>query len=566
MKKYIVLLIICYLSTLYSLAQVPKWMDKAKHSVFSVITYDTDDKILNTGNGFFVSENGIAVSDYSLFKGAQRAVIIDAGGKQMPVDAILGLNTMYDVIKFRVKTDKKVSALSIAGIPPIVDSDVYLLPYSTQKDRSFTVGKIKEIAKIGDNYQYYTLAMPLKDKMVSCPVVTAEGKVFGLAQKSFGQDTITICYATEASFALSLAMNALSLGDVALKNIKIKKGLPDTEEQALVFLFIASSQCTPEEYAAILDDFIAQYPNNIDGYIRRATHYVSISTDKATIDKAAQDMEQALKMAQNKNEIYYTKAKLIYNYQLHNPQKTYKDWTYDLAITEVHRALALDSLPVYMQLEGDIHFARGDYDAAFTCYEKVTHTNFASPEVFYNAAKAKESAQGDINEVIILLDSCIVRCPQPIDALHAPYLLERAQAKMNVEQYSQAVSDYDVYYDAVDGSVNDVFYYYREQAAMKTKLFQRALDDIHKAIELNPEDVNYHAELAVIYLRLGHYEEAVGALNKALVIDSKYAEAYRLMGLCHLQLKQKNEACADFTKAKELGDTLVDALIKKYCE
>jgi tetratricopeptide (TPR) repeat protein len=484
----------------------------------------------------------------------------------MPVDAILVLNTMYDVIKFRVKTDKKVSALSIADIPPVIDSDIYLLPYSTQKDRSFTAGKIKEVAKIGDNYKYYTLAMRLKDKMVSCPVVTAEGKVFGLAQKSFGQDTVTTCYATEASFAMSLTINALSLGDVVLKDIKIKKGLPDTEEQALVFLLIASSQCTPEEYAVMLDDFIAQYPNNIDGYIRRATHHVYISTDDATMDKAARDMEQALKIAQKKDEIYYNRAKLIYNYQLSNPQKTYKDWTYDLAITEIHQALAIDSLPVYVQLEGNIHFARRDYVAAFACYEKVIHTNFVSPEAFYNAAKAKELAQGDINEVIILLDSCIARCPQPIDAQNAPYLLERAQAKMNVEQYRQAMSDYDVYYDAVGGSVNDVFYYYREQAAMKSRLFQRALDDINKAIELNPKDVNYHAELAAIDLRLGRYEEAIEALNKALVIDSRYAEAYRLMGLCRLQLKQKDEACADFTKAKELGDTIVDALIEKYCK
>ena len=58
---------------------------------FSVVTYDKNDKMLNTGNGFFVSEDGLALSDYSLFKGAERAVVITADGKQMPVDVILGL-------------------------------------------------------------------------------------------------------------------------------------------------------------------------------------------------------------------------------------------------------------------------------------------------------------------------------------------------------------------------------------------------------------------------------------------------------------------------------------------
>lgn len=47
-----------------------------------------------------------------------------------------------------------------------------------------TSGKVKKVDNIGgDKYHYYTLDMVLKDKMVSCPVTTADGKVFGVAQK-----------------------------------------------------------------------------------------------------------------------------------------------------------------------------------------------------------------------------------------------------------------------------------------------------------------------------------------------------------------------------------------------
>ena len=55
----------------------------------SIVTYDKNDKMLNTGNGFFVSEDGLALSDYTLFKGAERAVVITSEGKQMPVSLIL---------------------------------------------------------------------------------------------------------------------------------------------------------------------------------------------------------------------------------------------------------------------------------------------------------------------------------------------------------------------------------------------------------------------------------------------------------------------------------------------
>ena len=78
MKKAILLFLSLFWLIQWSVAQTPKWVEKAKRAVFSVVTYDKNDQLLNTGNGFFVSEDGIALSDYSLFKGAQRAVIINS--------------------------------------------------------------------------------------------------------------------------------------------------------------------------------------------------------------------------------------------------------------------------------------------------------------------------------------------------------------------------------------------------------------------------------------------------------------------------------------------------------
>ena len=207
-KKLLLMLTLCLLAQ-WSVAQAPKWVDKAKRAVFSVVTYDQNDKILNTGNGFFVTEDGVALSDYTLFKGARRAVVMSSDGTQMPVEAIMGADDMYDVVKFRVGIPgKKVTALTLAAVAPAAGADVYLLPYSTQKDRSYTAGKVKEADKISGNYSYYTLDMRLKDKMVSCPLMTVDGQVFGLAQKSSGQDTAHI--SSNAIFTNSLSLLILS--------------------------------------------------------------------------------------------------------------------------------------------------------------------------------------------------------------------------------------------------------------------------------------------------------------------------------------------------------------------
>ena len=48
-KKIFLLSALCLLEVQWSMAQAPKWVDKAKRAVFSVITYGENDKILNTG-------------------------------------------------------------------------------------------------------------------------------------------------------------------------------------------------------------------------------------------------------------------------------------------------------------------------------------------------------------------------------------------------------------------------------------------------------------------------------------------------------------------------------------
>lgn len=550
----------------WTMAQAPKWVEKAKHAVFSVVTYDKNDQILNTGNGFFVTEDGVALSDYTLFKGAQRAVIIDNEGRQMPVLNIMGADDMYDVVKFRVGIEKKVTALPIATRQPAAGTLVYLLPYSTQKGRTCTTGHLKSADKVEGNYLYYTLELPLKDKMISCPLTDAEGAVFGLAQKSSGQDTATICYAVDARYAMDQKISALSYNDETLTNIGIKKALPDTEEQALIFLYMASTQLTPEKYMEVLNDYIEQYPNSTDGYIRRATQLLSTSQDEATLKQVAADMDQALKVASQEEAVRFDRAKLIYNYMLTNPATPHEDWSFDKALEEIQQAIDLQALPVYVQLKGDILFAKQDYPGALAAYEQVNHSDMASPTSYFSAAQTKEMMKAPATEVLALMDSCIALCPQPYTNTTGPYLLARAQALLNANQARKAMLDYDAYYKAMNGNVNAAFYYYREQAAMQARQYQRALDDLAKAIELAPDELLYRAELAVVNIRVGRSEEAIRILQEALKIEPEYAEAYRLMGQAYIQLQKKDEACESFAKAKELGDPNVDALIEKHCK
>lgn len=565
MKK-ILFILVCCIATSWTYAQAPKWADKAKKAVFSIVTYDKDNKIKNTGNGFYINENGTALSDYTLFEGAERAVIINADSKELPVRRILGANSMYDVVKFNTEADKKATALKLASQPAAVGETVYLLPYSTQKAATCQTGKVTKVDTISNNAYYYTLAMTTGEKTVSCPIMNANGEVLGLIQKNASDDAKE-SYAIGASYGASLDITALSMNDMSLKKIGIKKALPDTEDQALVYVFMASSQQNQDDYMTTLNDFLEQYPHSADGYIRRATAYMGYGDDEHN-SLADSDLKKAMEVTNNKSETQYNISKLIYTYALsQGDKKPYSDWGYEKALSVIREAIQADNQPIYVQLEGDILFAMKQYPEAYAAYEKVNQSEMASPATFYSAAKAKQLIEGtDMNEVVALMDSAVSRFTKPYTSEAAPYFYERGDIKAQMGKFRDAVVDYDTFYDAIGGRVTAAFYLQREQAEVQCKMYQQAINDINKAVEMAPEDVAMWVEKGSVHLRVGQHTEAVEALNKAISLDPKAAAAYRMLGYCQVQMKQNKEACANFAKAKELGDEVVDGLIQKYCK
>ena len=561
MKKTLLIFTCALLAQMVS-AQTPKWAANARKAVFSIVTYDKDNNIKATGNGFYIDNQGTALSDYSLFEGASRAVIIDSNGKQQPVESILGANSMYDVVKFRTPVDKKQVSLKIATQPAKNGELVFLMPYSTQKETVCQRGSVTSADSIGNHF-YYTLQLKTNEKMISCPVMNLNGEVVAMIQKNASSDSDE-SYAIGSSYGEALEISALSFSDGALNRIGIKKALPDTEEQALIYLFMSSEQLDKDTYMSVLDEFIRQYPNNHEGYIRRASMYMHAG-DTSLYSKAEEDLKNAVAVVNNKEEAKFQAAKTIYGYLVSlNGNEGYAEWTYDKALDILREAIQVNDQPVYTQLEGDILFAKGDYSGAYNSYDKVNKSALVSSATFYSAAKAKQLMEGsDINEVIALMDSAIVRLNKPYMSDVAAYFYERADLYVQAKKFREAVMDYNTFYNAVNGDVNALFYYQREQAEMQCRMYKQALDDINKAVELSADDENLWAEKGVVHLRVNQLDEAVSAFEKAISLNGEYAAAYRMLGYCQSLKKMKKEAKANYLKAKELGDTIVEQLLEK---
>ena len=79
---------------------------------------------------------------------------------------------------------------------------------------------------------------------------------------------------------------------------------------------------------------------------------------------------------------------------------------------------------------------------------------------------------------------------------------------------------------------------------------------------MKPDDYLYLVEKALAQWRMGNYDEAVYAGQKALKINPNGADAYKAIGLALGEQKKTAEAIKHLTKAKELGDPQAEALIQ----
>lgn len=554
MKQIGVILTLIILCVCGNSKAQPSAVKNAAKSVFKLTTYNADGTVLSTSHGVFVGNNGEAISNLKPFIGASKAIVTDSKGREMNVERIMGVNDIYDVAKFKV--NGKTIPLNVAQSASTSGSQAWLVSYA-EKSPTITAATVKNVETFMDKYSYYIFSLAVPENTNSCPFVNSEGQVIGIMQPS---TTSTDIHATDAKFITELQTTGLSVEDETMKKIGIPPSLPTDKSQALLTLMMAAQANDSIKHAAIVSDFINQYPTSVDGYTAQAQIYL----DANDFESAEKEMETAIKKVENKDEAHYNYSKIIYNKEVYKSDIPYAAWNLDKAFEEINKAYAINPQPSYQHQQALITYAKGEYQKAYDMFMDLTKTSIRNPELFYNASQCKQMLKAPMKEVIALLDSAITTTDTLRLREAAPYFLARAEAYVTTDSFRQAVFDYTRYEILVNGNVNANFYYIREQAEVKAKLYQQALIDISTAIMLAPKEPTYYAEKASLELRVNMMDDAIKTATKCIELAPEYADGYLILGLAQINKGDKANGMSNLEKAKELGHVQAQAMIEKY--
>lgn len=210
-------------------------------------------------------------------------------------------------------------------------------------------------------------------------------------------------------------------------------------------------------------------------------------------------------------------------------------------------------------------YAQKRYAEASAIYDRLFSTALRSPDLFYEASRC-QLMQADTLRHLALLDSAVAQFTRPYLKEAAPYILARAQARIDAGKWRDGVNDLNDYETLMAAQVNDNFYYLRFQAEQSGRLFQQALNDIAKAIAMNPSQEIYYAEKASLEVRVGLYDEAVATAEECIKLAPEYSDGHLFLGLARCLKGEKEQGVKSLLKAKELGDPQAEGLIEKYAK
>lgn len=204
-----------------------------------------------------------------------------------------------------------------------------------------------------------------------------------------------------------------------------------------------------------------------------------------------------------------------------------KDKDYKNAINDFNQAnsiqpkdtAALNGLIKAYTLTSDYKEAQKYVDEALGSYPE--NPEFILRQgILYNLKGVHEQAIEEFNKAIGF---------NPSQKLHLQILLNKASAEIRMENFTEALSDY------------------------------------NKAIEIDARNVNIYNYRGLVNFKLGYYLDAVNDYNNALDLEPNSALTYYNRGMTFLRLSEKQKACSDFHRACKMNNVNACKMIITEC-
>lgn len=161
---------------------IPEIIKKIEPSIIVVLTYDREGKLLGQGSGFFINENGEAITSRHVLEGAVRAEVKTIDGMIYPITKIIAEDQDGDIVKLEVTIPKnQLHFLEISPVLPEVGEQIVVIGSPLGLEQTVSDGIVSAVRKIPIFGKIIQISAPISPGSSGSPVVNLNGEVIGVA-------------------------------------------------------------------------------------------------------------------------------------------------------------------------------------------------------------------------------------------------------------------------------------------------------------------------------------------------------------------------------------------------
>jgi S1-C subfamily serine protease len=154
--------------------------EKCAPAVFYISIDDVRGKNVKTGSGFFISETGLAVTNYHVIVGAGAATITTLDGKKYPVSGLYGYDEGLDLALIQVE-GAGFSYLELADSDSLaVGADVYAIGSPLGYQNTISAGIISGLGRQIDHMSYIQTTAAISSGSSGGALLDSSGKLIGV--------------------------------------------------------------------------------------------------------------------------------------------------------------------------------------------------------------------------------------------------------------------------------------------------------------------------------------------------------------------------------------------------
>jgi serine protease Do len=531
MKQTFALLTILLIFTSQVFGQFQDLIKKNEKAVFAIYTYDDYGAATGIGTGFFISTDGIGLTNFHVLNGAARGIIKTVDGKTYQIDRIISSSEQADLIKFKVNTKGEITAFLTLKYTPLEKGEkVFVIGNPHGFESTVSEGIISSIRPSVEYGSVIQITAPISSGSSGSPVMTLDGKVIGVATYQFAKGQ-------NLNFAVSISSISF-LNTITTTNfITSKPNLLIINERCLTNSQLLLNSIEFKEYETVLN---FSFTNVSMGFGESMQIWTNFQERDETF------VIQDLNTLQN----YFAKSATI---------GTSRENGTSIGLGETKRfKVIFPQIPRNLKRINIIEGISSSWKFLNLDLTKYTNIEQQNTESHNKNIALTKLENKKFEEAKTLLSDVVQTNKYDHDAYNImgiiSYILDNNYDALTY--FSKAIEL---------SPIDDIYYFNRYTVYRYKDDYINALKDINSAIKIKPYKGDYYQYRAIIFTQQKEWKKAVSDWDMAINIMGEGYYLLKYRGLCKSWLEDFSGACRDFNLAYKLDD-FQDSQLKQWIE